>query len=346
MRQVKIAAIVLLFCLVPHAWAELPKFQPFWDFRQWGGVAKQTPIYQAYMKKFAEHGVTAVILINKNSLPPFARERKFLADASRYGIKVWIRTNRVTPKRGIPHRPNSTLDFALDKSIQQESLEYLLALAALSKDYPNLTGLVIGGEELVGAKVNKAVLARYDEVSRQNIGFAISGPLNNKQKIIYFDWLEELQNRWYARIWDTIKAKYPQLKLFIYPSSAAVCGDRYSRFPRPAYWDIYDLIVTRKKPFGVIIGFYSIQDPLENDITAAMGKYLKAATENKVPYYLLLQVHRASGQSHTPTPPELEAQVKAAIDGGARGVGYWPHDIDTKKDIYGKAILSGPSSER
>jgi hypothetical protein len=334
MRKIILAAVIMGLFLVSFFGAADAKFQPFWDFRHWGGVTKQTPIYRAYMEKFAQFNITALILINKTSLPPFTPERRFLADAARRGVKVWIRTNRVTPKRGIPHRPNSTLDFTLDKTIQKETLNYLLALAALSKEYPNLTGLVIGGEEIIGAKISKEILARYDHVSLRELGFPLSGPLSNAQKIRYFDWLQELQNRWYAEIWDTVKADFPNLNLLIYPSGAAVTGCHLAKFPRPVYWDIYDLIVTRQKHFAVILGLYTIGDPLGSDLTAAGALYVRAATEAQVPYYLLLQAHRTKGSTHTPTREELEADVKAAVESGAAGVGYWPIDMDTKKDVY------------
>jgi hypothetical protein len=318
--------------LVSSTLASAENFQPFWDFRYWPN--RNIPIYQKYMDKFVQHRITAMILINANSLPPFSRERQFLADAARRGVKVWIRTNRVSPKRGIPDRPNSTLDFALDPAIQKETLEYLLALAALSKEYPNLTGLVIGGEEFVGQKTNEAVLPRHQPLGLRELGFSLTDNLSEAQKIRYFDWLEERNNQWYEKIWDTIKERYPKMELFIYPSEVAICGGRYSKFPRPAYWDIHDLIVNRKKYFHVIVGCYTIrEDYLGSEQAAATGIYLRAATEDKVPYYLLLQAHRTKGSPRTPTPEELESQVMAAIDSGVRGVGYWPTDADTLQDI-------------
>ena len=36
----------------------------------------------------------------------------------------------------------------------------------------------------------------------------------------------------------------------------------------------------------------------------------------------------------TPTPEEMTADVLAAVASGARGVGYWPVDMDTEQDIY------------
>ncbi len=334
MSRMILAAVGLGLTLVSSAGAATNQFQPFCDFRHWGGVTKQTPVYRAYMEKFARQNIIALILIKNTAAPPFAQERKFLADASRRGVKVWLRTNRVTPKRGLPHRSLSTLDFALDESVQQETLHYLLALAALSQEYPNLTGLVIGGEEIIGAKVTQEILARYDQVALRELGFPLSGRLSNDKKIRYFDWLQELQNRWYAKIWDTLKASYPKLQLFIYPSSAAVTGCNFAKFPKPVYWDIYDLIVTRQKHFAVILPRYSTGEPLGRDQTAAAALYLQAATEAQVPYYLLLQAQRIETSSRTPTREELKADVLAAVHSGAAGVGYWPIDMDTKKDCY------------
>jgi hypothetical protein len=313
------------------------EFRPFWDFRQWSAVRKPDNLYLSYMEKFKQHGITPSILINQNELPPFERVQRFLADASRRGIKVWIRTNRVTPKRGIPHRPHSTLDFALDESIQRETLEYLLSLARLSRQYPNLTGIVIGGEEWLGAKMlgrlGPPVLARFSPLAQKELGFALTGPLTEAQKIRYFDWVQQIQNNWYAKIWDTVKSQYPNLELLIFPSPVAVCGGRYSQFPTPAYWDIHDLIVTRNKPFSVLVDFYTVGNPWGSDQTAAMGAYLRAATGGKAPYYLNLQVQRTA-DSRPPTPRELEEDVMAALAEGAAGVGYWPIDMDSKKDIF------------
>ncbi len=324
--------LLLIAFICPAAPSHAAGFRAFCDFRSWGAnTGASNSLYESYMSKFAQQGVTALILINRESEPPFPRERRFLADAARRGVNVWIRTNRVSPKRGIQGRPNSTLDFALDGTLQRESLDYLLALAALSKEYPNLTGLVIGGEEVVGAHIDGAALNRYQGISVQQLGFSITGRLNDAQKIRYFDWVQNLQNDWYAKIWDTVKAQSPQMELFIYPSRAAVCGERFSRFPRPAYWDIYDLIVARQKHFSVILPSYTIDDPLGADLTAARAMYLRAATEASVPYFLLLQFHRI--KNRTPTFREMEEQVLASINNGAAGVGFWPVDMDTRKDI-------------
>ncbi len=305
--------------------ATAKSFRPFWDFRQWMEAGHPSKLYLSYMNTFSRQGVTALILIAKDAQPPFPEVRRFLGDAARQGVRVWVRTNRVSPKRGIPNRPNSTLDFALDDTLQKDTLDYLLALAALSKEYPNFAGLVIGGEELVGMRITPKVLER----------FSIKESLGDSEKIKYFDRLQDLQNAWYGRIWDTLRPQYPDLDLLIYPSTGAVCGGRLSRFPRPAYWDIHDLIVTRKKYFSVILPSYTVEDPLGSHQTAAFGLYLRAATQDLVPYYLLLQVHRTEGSSHTPTREELQSQFLAAIESGATGVGYWPHDVDEgKKDIY------------
>jgi hypothetical protein len=312
------------------------RFQSFVDFRYCGEASKQVKaqIYLDYMGKFAELGTTALYLTNPVDLPPFTYERNFLSDAQERGIKVWLRTNRVSPKSGIPGLPHSTLDFALDKDIQKLTLDYLLDMAALSKDYPNMTGLIIGGEEWVGAYVDSTALARHRDAGLKELGFDITGSLSNYQKICYFDWLQKIQNDWYGQIWDTLHAAYPQLELFIYPSSIAVCGDRFSSFPRPAYWDIHDLIVTRNKPFSIILPTFTIEDALGSYQTGAFAAYLRAATEGRVPYYLLLQVGRDGPAMRAPTPEELDSHLQAALDSGARGVGYWPVDMDVQMDVY------------
>lgn len=331
----EVLILLLLFGVKPPgASADVHDFQAFCDFRPWDAVGTDShPIYDSYMSRFAREGVTALILINKASKPPFLHERRFLADARARGVNVWIRTNRVSPKRGIPGRPNSTLDFVLDPSIQRDSLDYLSALAELSAEYPNLTGLVIGGEELVGAKVDRQALSRYRDISIRQLGFSIAAPLNDARKILYFDWIQDLQNQWYSKIWDTLKTKYPRLQLFIYPSEAAVCGGEYSRFPRPAYWDIHDLIVTRRKSYGVILPSYTINGPFGVDLTVARAKYLQAATEGSVPFFLLLQFHRTGG-GRAPTRSEMIEQVTASLANGAAGVGFWPVDMDVRKDIF------------
>ncbi len=327
-----LVGVSLLFFIGVGAFssATAKSFRPFWDFRQWGEAGHPSKLYLDYMNTFSRQGITALILIARDAKPPFPEVRRFLADAARQGVRVWVRTNRVSPKRGIPNRPNSTLDFVLDDALQKDTLDYLLALAALSKDYPNFAGLVIGGEELVGMRITRKVLER----------FSIKESLSDAEKIKYFDWLQDLHNAWYGRIWDTLRPQYPDLDLLIYPSSGAVCGGGLSQFPRPAYWDIYDLIVTRKKYFGIILPSYTVEDPLGSHQTAAFGLYLRAATQDLVPYYLLLQVHRTEGSRHTPTPEELQSQFLAAVESGASGVGYWPHDVDQgKKDVY----ETGPS---
>ena len=272
-RAGALLVVVLGISLFPDADSWAKDFRPFWDFRQWVWAARsdRPQLYQDYIQKFREHHVTILLLNNPQSLPPFTREREFLGEAGRRGLKVWLRTNRVTPKGGIPGEPNSTLDFALNAKIQKQVLEYLLALAALSEEYPAVSGLIIGGEEWVGARIDKHALARHQKVVAREMGFNPTRPLTAGQKIRYFDWLQEVQNRWYAKIWDILKVSYPHLELFIYLSEAAVCGGRWSKFSRAAYWDIYDLIVTRNRAFSVLLGSLTIEDPLQHYQTAAFG---------------------------------------------------------------------------
>ncbi|MBI4644541.1 MAG: hypothetical protein HY743_12640, partial [Deltaproteobacteria bacterium] len=150
-RGLKSGTILALFLLgaiwgSSEAWAG--DFRPWWDFRQWGMVAappERARIYLDYMDQFQRQGITVLMLNNPKSLPPFTPEQRFLADAAKRGIKVWLRTNRVSPKGGIPGVPNTTLDFALNPDIQKQTLDYLLAMAKLSTEFPNVVGLIIGG---------------------------------------------------------------------------------------------------------------------------------------------------------------------------------------------------------
>ena len=79
--------ITLLLCLAfwlgNFSLALANDFRPFWDFRSWRRVSKQDNPYLSYMRKFSEQEVTALMLIDNNSLPPFKKEREFLADTTR-----------------------------------------------------------------------------------------------------------------------------------------------------------------------------------------------------------------------------------------------------------------------
>jgi hypothetical protein len=307
-------------------------YTPFWDFREWD--KPNQPIYEDYMKKFAKHGITALILINKETLPPFERVEKFLADANRKGISVWVRTNRVTPKRGIPGVPNGTLDFALNKDIQVQVLEYLDQLAALSKKYMNFKGLIIGGEEIVGAHINKDELLRWDNVFYAKNGFHMTGMLTDQEKITYFDWVQEKNNLWYGKIWDYLHTKYPSLDLFIYPSRAAIGEHRYSYHPRPAYWDIYDLVINKQKKYKIIVNLYNITNKYGPFITGADTVYLRDVSKGTVPIFIVHQCHIALGESYAPKISQILSDIFASLVNGAEGIGFWPIDSNTKKDVY------------
>ena len=244
--KLSVIITLMIFIIIPSAFA----YTPFWDFRQWD--TPQKPIYKEYMNRFVQHKITALVLMNKSSMPPFQKEQYFLADANKYGVNVWLRTNRVTPKRGVPGLPNGTLDFALNSDLQIKTLGYLDQLAALSKKFPNLKGLIIGGEEIVGAHISKKELSRWDALFYQENGFHITGILTNQQKLQYFDWIQRKNNLWYVKIWDYLHAKYPSLDLFIYPDKAALGEDDLTEHPRPAYWDIYDLIVIKQKKYKIM----------------------------------------------------------------------------------------------
>lgn len=272
--------------------------------------------------------------MNRYSMPPFKREQDFLADASRFGVNVWLRTNRVTPKRGIPGRPNGTLDFALDKDLQARTLKYLDQLAALSLKFQNLKGLIIGGEELVGAHITKKELRRWDNLFYLENGFHATGKLTEAQKIQYFDWIQQKNNLWYAKIWDHLHAKYPSLDLFIYPAVEAFGEGKLSKHPRPAYWDIFDLIVIKKKKFKIIAGSYNINNPLGAWRTAAESAYIRDAIQGNVPFYIIVQGHKTQGQLREPGSLQMESHIFAALLNGASGIGFWASDMDSRKDIY------------
>ena len=330
MRRNGMSVMILVWIVLIPSTA-LP-YTPFWDFRQWDTPEK--PIYREYMTRFARHGITALVLMSRDSLPPFQRERAFLADAEKYGVNVWLRTNRVTPKRGIPGQPNGTLDFALDKDLQARTLKYLDQLASLSLKYQNLKGLIIGGEELVGAHITKKELCRWNEVFYRENGFQATGKLTQAQKIQYFDWIQQKNNLWYARIWDYLHAKYPSLDLFIYPHSEAFGEGKLSKHPRPAYWDIFDLIVIKKKKFKIIAESYNISNPLGAWKTAAESAYIRDAVQGHVPFHIIVQGHKTQGQLHEPGRFQIESHIFAALVNGASGIGFWASDMDSKKDIY------------
>ena len=336
-KRVSLSILMLcfIFCL-PTISLGAHKFaySPFWDFRRWGNFNKNDPLYNDAMNRFSEHDVTALVLVNKNSLPPFRRLRGFLRDACRRGVHVWIRTNRVTPKRGIPGMANGTLDFALDSTIQKESMDYLDALAALSKEFPCLTGIVIGGEEIVGAHMDKAELTRHDAFFFNENGFHLGEKLTCEQKAVFFDWVQEKNNLWYSQIWDYFHFKYPKLQWFIYPSSAALMGGRLSSYPRPAYWDLHDLIVTRSKKFAIITECYGNKSPYGAYHVASIAGYLRDLTKETVPFYILLQGHKVSGNFAVPTYSQLTAHAFAAITNGASGIGYYSIDQETGKSSY------------
>jgi hypothetical protein len=322
--------LVLLLLSVQNGYS----YSPFWDFRGWRGVQTKSLWYNEAMDKFSKHGITVIGLMNKKALPPFEHERKFLQDATKRGVGVWLRTNRVSPKRGIPGKPNGNLDFALDLGIQNETLDYLDKLAALSKEYPSLKGIIIGGEELVGAHISQEELDRHDHIFFKENGFHLAENLTDTQKIIYFDWIQEKNNNWYAKIWDTLHPKYPDLELIVFPSWAAVVGYRYSRHPRPAYWDIHDLIVTRNKTFSILVTAYVSKQKYKAYHVAAIVAYLGGASDDAVPIYVSLQGHKTKGSNTAPKSSEMEAEIFAAITAGADGVGYYPIDQDAVKSTY------------
>ncbi|MBM4145953.1 MAG: hypothetical protein FJ240_06735 [Nitrospira sp.] len=328
--KVKLSVIItlMIFLITPSAFA----YTPFWDFRQWD--TPQKPIYKEYMNRFVQHRITALVLMDKSSMPPFQKEQYFLADANKYGVNVWLRTNRVTPKRGIPGLPNGTLDFALNGELQMKTLEYLDQLAALSKKFPNLKGLIIGGEEIVGAHISKKELSRWDALFYEENGFHMTGKLTNDQKMQYFDWIQRKNNLWYVKIWDYLHAKYPSLDLFIYPDKAALGEDDLTEHPRPAYWDIYDLIVTKQKKYKIISESYNINDPYGAFRTAAESAYLRDATQGKVPFYIILQCHKAKWQFTAPNNLQIQSHIFASLVNGAEGIGFWASDMDSGKDIY------------
>lgn len=327
-----IALLVMITLVIFISSPDALSYTPFWDFRQWD--TPQKPIYREYMSRFAQQGITALVLMNKDSLPPFDKEQKFLADAGRFGVNVWLRTNRVTPKRGIPGRPNGTLDFALDADLQQRTLKYLDNLAALSMKYPQMKGLIIGGEEIVGARISTAELSRWDSLFYHENGFHMTGTLTSEQKMQYFDWVQRKNNLWYAKIWDYLHTKYPSLNLFIYPDSEAFGEGKLSKHPRPAYWDIFDLIVIKKKKFKIIAPSYNIRSPLGAWKTAAESAYLRDAVQGHVPFHVIVQGHKTEGQRHEPTGSHIESHIFAALVNGASGIGFWATDMDNKKDIY------------
>jgi hypothetical protein len=329
-RRAKLSVMItlLIFHISPSAFA----YTPFWDFRQWD--TPQKAIYKEYMHKFAQHGITALVLMNRNSMPPFKKEQEFLTDANRCGVNVWLRTNRVTPKRGIPGLPNGTLDFALNGDVQMKALEYLDQLAELSKKFPNLRGLIIGGEEIVGAHIGRKELSRWDRVFYQENGFHITGELTNEQKMQYFDWVQRKNNLWYAKIWDYLHAKYPSLDLFIYPDKAAFGEGELSEHPRPAYWDIFELIVVKQKRYKIIAESYNISDPYAAFRTAAESAYLRDAIQGEVPFYIIVQGHKAQWQFTAPNLSQIQSHIFAAVVNGADGIGFWASDMDNKKDIH------------
>jgi hypothetical protein len=318
----------LIFHISPSAFA----YTPFWDFRQWD--TPQKPIYKEYMSKFAQHGITALVLMDRDSIPPFKKEQYFLADANRYGVNIWLRTNRVTPKRGIPGLPNGTLDFALNGELQMKTLEYLDQLAALSKKFPDLKGLIIGGEEIVGAHISKKELSRWDSIFYQENGFHMTGKLTNEQKMQYFDWIQKKNNIWYAKIWDYLHTKYPSLDLFIYPDKAALGEEDLTEHPRPAYWDLFELIVVKQKRYKIIAESYNINDPYAAFRTAAESAYLRDATQGKVPFHIIVQGHKAQWQFTAPNALQIQSHIFASLLNGAEGIGFWASDMDSGKDIY------------
>jgi hypothetical protein len=320
--------LLLIFIASPSAFA----YTPFWDFRQWDTPQKQ--IYKEYMTRFAQHGITAIALMDKNSMPPFQKEQYFLSDANRYGINVWLRTNRVTPKRGMPGFANGTLDFALNTDLQMKTLEYLDKLAALSKKFPNLKGLIIGGEEIVGAHINKKELIRWDALFYQENGFHLTGDLTNQQKMQYFDWIQRKNNLWYGKIWDYLHAKYPSMDLFIYPDKSALGEGDLSKHPRPAYWDIFELIVIKQKRFKIIAESYNIRDPYAAFRTAAESAYFRDAVQGKVPFYIIVQGHKAKWQFAAPNMMQIQNHIFAALVHGAEGIGFWASDMDSRRDIH------------
>jgi hypothetical protein len=323
---------VLIMLLIFHVSSPALAYTPFWDFRQWD--TPQKPIYKEYMNRFAQHGITALVLMDNNSLPPFKKEQSFLADANRYGVNVWLRTNRVTPKRGIPGLPNGTLDFALNKDLQMNTLEYLDQLAALSRKFPNVKGLIIGGEELIGAHISAKELSRWDTVFFQENGFHATGKLADEQKVQYFDWIQNKNNLWYAKIWDYLHAKYPSLDLFIYPDKAAFGEGNLSEHPRPAYWDIFDLVVTKQKRFRIIAESYNIGEPYTAFRTAAESAYFRDMLQGKVPFYIIVQGHKALGQYTAPVGSQIQSHIFASLVNGAEGIGFWASDMDRGKDIH------------
>lgn len=328
-KSIFVAIIYALFLFTGQA---VDAYNPFWDFRHWD--SPNQPIYKDYMKEFTKHGITALILINKETSPPFERVQRFLKDANKDGINVWVRTNRVTPKRGIPGMPNGTLDFALNKDIQGQVLEYLDQLAALSQKYPNMKGLIIGGEELIGAHINNAELSRWDNTFFLENGFHMTGKLTDSEKLVYFDWIQEKNNLWYAKMYDYIHKRYPSLDLFIYPSTAALGESRYSAHPRPAYWDIYDLIVKKQKKYNIIAESYNINHKYEAFLTGSESAYLRDATNKTVQIFIIHQSHIARGQSYAPKISQIYGHIFASLVNGANGVGFWATDFNTGKDIY------------
>ena len=287
------------------------------------------------MNRFKQHDIIALILIRKDSSSTFNKEKKFLQDAKRKGVNVWIRTNRVTPKGGFPGYPNGTIDFSLNKQLQNDVLCYLDKVCSLSKEFPNLRGIVIGGEELVGAHINIEEIRRWDSFFFTEKGFHLTEKMSVSQQKIYYDWMQEINNQWYAAIYNHLHSKYPKLEFFVFPSSAAIDdNNKYASFPRPAHWDLYDLIVRKNIPYSIIYESYNIHRKDGILYTAAQSAYLRDITNGKVPIYTIHQAQRAKGEKEAPAQDQIIAHVFTSIVNGSKGIGFWSTDMDTKQDIY------------
>jgi len=301
----------------------------FWDFRNW---RSDTQTRRDYLDKFSQHNIIAMILLNQEEELPFTDVRNFLKAALEKNVGVWIRTNRVTPKRGTPGYFKGTLDFALNPEIQEQVFNYLEQIANLTKDFSNLKGIVIGSEEMVGMGINKEELERWKNVLDQEAIVDLSNPsIIDKENL--FDWIQEKNNDWYERIWKVFSGKYPQLDLFIWPSTVAITESRFSSYPRPAYWDIYDLIVNRKAGFKIILASYNVFQEDGLLMTECQAMFLYQSVEELTDIYFLQQCHEIE-EGKIPTKEQMLQHAKAAMDNYVSGIGYWPMDILKEMDIY------------
>lgn len=315
-------------------------YQPFWDFRYW---RTDSELRKAYMEKFAKHGITAMILLQQTEVEPFTSLRSFLKLAEEMKVDVWLRTNRVTPKKGIPGLNNGTLDFALDYNIQSQVVNYLFSLGKLSEEFSCIKGIVIGGEEIVGAHITEEEFNRWSFVFQLDNGYIPEYNLDKNEidliieKKEFFDWVQKKNNDWWESLWKILDFRFPDIDFLIWPSTAALGESSLSSWPRPAYWDLYDLIVKRRTSFSVILASYNVFHKNDVSATAAQACYLRNATEGTIwstNIYMLQQSHITDGTS---IPPSLEQMVSHVVEArryGIDGIGYWAYDIPTGRDVY------------